>query len=123
MGLSLSLGCGGSGPPPSASATGVVTHNGQPLGLGEIYFVSAENGYSANASITAEGKYEIAAGLPPAQYRVFVTRPRITADPMSGGAPPVAVEFPVPDRYQSESTSGLTAEVKAGTNALDFKLD
>ena len=122
-GVALLQGCGPSGPPPTAKATGKVTHKDKPVTEGEIYFVAAEKGYSANVSLGADGKYQISTGLPPANYKVFVSRPRITKPPMPGEAPPEVKDFPVPDKYQSETTSGLTAEVKAGDNTFDFKVD
>lgn len=121
-GLALVMGCGKAGPPPSAKCKGVVTYQGQPLAEAEIYFVSAQKGFSANASVN-QGNYEITAGLPPASYKVFLTRPRITAPPMTGAPPPAAKEFLVPDKYLSETTSGLSADVKAGENTADFKVD
>jgi hypothetical protein len=123
-GAALLSGCGGSsGPPPTAKATGQVTHKSKPVTEGEIYFVAAEKGYSANATLGADGKYQITSGLPPAKYKVFISRPRITKPPMAGEAPPEVKEFLVPNKYQSETTSGLTAEVKAGDNTFDFPVD
>lgn len=121
-GLSI-IGCGQSGPPPSARLKGVVTHQGQPVTEGEIYFVAAEKGYSGNGSLNAEGKYEITSGVPPASYRVFLTPPRITKPPMLGESPPEAKPTSIDAKYQSESTSGLKAEVKPGENTFDFKLE
>ena len=122
LGGVLIVGCGPSGPPPSAKAKGVVTHEDKPVTEGEIYFVAAEKGWSANASLNAEGKYEITSGIPPATYKVFITPPRITKPPMLGEAPPEAKSSGIPAKYQSETTSGLTAQVKAGDNTFDFKL-
>lgn len=116
-------GCGQAGPPASAKAEGTVTHQGKPVSTGEIYFIAADKGFAANASLTTEGKFQISTGLPPAQYRVFLTRPRITKPPMAGEPPPEAVEFPVPDKYQSENTSGLSAEIKPGDNTVNFTVD
>ena len=49
-GLALVMGCGKAGPPPSAKCKGVVTYQGQPLAEAEIYFVSAQKGFSAQSS-------------------------------------------------------------------------
>ena len=123
LGVVLVTGCGSSGPPRSAKAAGQVTFNSQPVAEGEIYFVAAEKGYSAKSSLDAQGKYQVAAGLPPASYKVFITPPRITTPPMPGQAPPETKAFVVPDKYQTETTSGLTADVKAGDNKFDFPLN
>lgn len=122
LGTFLAVGCGSGGPPASAKARGTVTHADKPVAEAEIYFIAAEKGYSANATLSAEGKYEITSNLPPASYKVFLTPPRITKPPMDGQPPPVAKEVDVPNKYRSETTSDLKAEVKAGNNTFDFKL-
>ncbi|MBS0203451.1 MAG: hypothetical protein JSS49_11165 [Planctomycetes bacterium] len=123
LGAIAITGCGPSGPPPSAKVKGVVTHGEKPVTEGEIYFVAAEKGYSGNGTLNADGQYEITSGIPPANYRVFLAPPRITKPPMLGEAPPEAKPTTIDAKYQSESTSGLTAEIKPGENKFDFKLD
>lgn len=122
LGSLLALGCGSAGPPRSAKARGTVTHADKPVADAEIYFVAAEKGFSANATLSPEGKYEITSNLPPATYKIFFTSPRITKPPMDGQPPPEAKELNVPNKYRSETTSDLKAEVKAGDNTFDFNL-
>ena len=122
--LSQIVGCGGSsGPPPSAKASGQVTLKGKPLTEGEIYFVAAEKGYSANTTLNAEGKYQITSSLPPASYKIYFAAPRIVKPPMPGKPAPKASSFNLPAKYLSESTSGQVAQVKAGENKFDFALE
>ena len=117
-------GCGGpSGPPPTAQVTGSVTFGGKPVTTGEIWFVATDKGYSANGPIDSSGKFNITENLPPADYKVFITPPRITKPPMPGDVAPAATPLGIPDRYQVESMSGLTATIKAGPNTKDFPLE
>jgi len=124
LGLVTVAGCGGpSGPPPTAQVTGTVTYAGQPVKTGEIWFVAPDKGYSSSGPIAADGKYSISESLPPADYKVFITPTRITKAPMPGAAPPAAEPLGIPDRYQTDSMSGLTATIKEGPNTQDFKLE
>lgn len=124
LGLATLTGCGGvAGPPPTASATGTVTFGGKPLTTGEIWFTAADKGFSAHAPIDANGKYDIKTDLPPADYKVYITPARLTAPPKPGEAPPPTPPLGIPDKYQVEAMSGLTATIKAGPNTKDFPLE
>jgi len=122
LGLVQIIGCGPAAPPPTATVSGQVTYKGKPVSVGQIWFNAPEKGYSANAPLNAEGKYEISKDLPPANYKVYLTPPRITTPPKPGEAPPPTEALQVPDRYQTEQMSGLTANVVAGTQKIDFPL-
>lgn len=124
LGMTSIIGCGPSGPPPTAQVKGKVTLKGEPVKVGEIYFVAPEKGFSANASLSASGEYSISSNLPPANYKVFITPPRVVKPPMPGEtAPSSSAEFKIPDKYQTETMSGLTAEIVAGANTKDFALE
>ena len=116
------VGCGSSGPPPTAKASGQVKLKGAPVTEGEIYFIAAEKGYSASSPLDAEGKYKITAALPPATYKIYFAGPKMTKPPMPGEPPPEAKPFVVPNQYLSESTSGLSKEIKVGENSFDVDL-
>ena len=116
------IGCGPSGPPPTAKVSGQVKLQGAPVTEGEIYFIAAEKGYSASSPLDAEGKYKISAALPPAMYKIYFAGPKMTKPPMPGEAPPETKPFVVPNQYLSESTSGLSKEIKAGENTFDVDL-
>lgn len=122
VGLTSITGCGSAGAPPTAQVKGKVTLNGEPVAVGSIYFVAPDKGFSTDAALSATGEYTITSNLPPATYKVFITRPRITKPPMPGEAAPPPVDFKVPDKYQTETTSGLTADIVAGENTKDFAL-
>lgn len=121
-GLVQLIGCAPAGPPPTASVSGKVTRMGQPVSVGQIWFNAPEKGYSANAPLDAAGKYEITENLPPANYKVYITPPRITTPPKPGVTPEASAGFKLPDKYQTEQMSGLTADVKEGTQTIDFTL-
>ncbi|MBS0203449.1 MAG: hypothetical protein JSS49_11155 [Planctomycetes bacterium] len=121
--LGLVIGCGSSGPPKTAKASGQVKLKGEPVTEGEIYFIAAEKGYSASSTLDSEGKFQITASLPPATYKVYFAGPKVTKPPMPGEPPPETKPFVVPNQYLSEATSGLSWEIKAGDNsAINFDL-
>ena len=117
-------GCSGSSRPTSARATGKVICQGRPLAAGEVHFVRADTGDAGSAPLDPAGNYALRAGIPPGSYRVFVLPPASTAHPsVTAPATPIAPEVsPIPERYRSEVSSGLTVEVKAGSNTFDFQL-
>ena len=124
LGIVTIVGCAPSGPPPTAQVKGKVTLKGEPVKLGQIYFVAPDKGYGSDAPLSATGEYSITSNLPPAAYKVFITPPRIVKPPMPGEtAPTTSADFNVPDKYQTETTSGLTADIVAGENTKDFNLE
>ncbi len=119
-------GCGSSDSyPPSAKVSGQVTFQGQPVAEGVVNFVSPKTGNASSGVLDAEGKYVIAEGIPPGDYHVSVTPPRVTRPPMPGEPAPEAKPYTnIPEKVRTETTSGLRTEVKPGANAdINFKLD
>jgi hypothetical protein len=119
-------GCGSSdGYPPSAKVSGQITFQGQPVAEGVVNFVSPKTGNASSGVLNAEGKYVIAEGIPPGDYHVSVTPPRVMRPPMPGEPAPEAKPYAnIPEKVRTETTSGLRTEVKAGANAdVNFKLD
>jgi hypothetical protein len=117
-------GCSGSSRPTSARASGKVICQGQPLAAGEVHFVRPDTGDAGSAPLDPAGNYALHAGIPPGSYRVFVLPPASSAHPsVTATASPITPEVSsIPERYRSEVSSGLTAEVKAGSNTFDFQL-
>ena len=115
-------GCGGE---KSSTASGKVTAGGQPAGDAIINFVNPKTGGVASSDLDAGGAYKITEGLHPGSYKVFIVpKSQMTKPPMPGEPPPTAVPSKIGPKYQSESSSGLSAEIKPGANDnLDFKLD
>ena len=115
-------GCGGgSGQPKSASVSGKVTFQGQPVTEGRLTFMSA---ISAGAvEITSEGTYLLTEGVPPSKYKVVVTPPSITKPPMVGESAPAMKNYAnIPEKYRSETSTPLFADIKAGDNTVDLEL-
>lgn len=120
LGLGLLSGCWSGGGQGTASVSGAVTLDGQPIGAGSVLLVS-ERGLGVSAELQRDGKYAIR--CLPGKYFVAVSPPP-PADPLApqaAGAP--SPEVKIPKSYQDAGTSGLLAEVKDGTNSFDFSLD
>ena len=144
VGLLATLGCG-SGHSDMAPVTGTVTIDGNPVETGDIRFIPS-NGRSAMGEIV-DGKYTLRTyrendGALLGSHRVSITamktkrRKGLLPEPPAD-APPEEhqawrdqmesvgfddFEWLVPERYSYHDRSGLTAEVKPGTNEIDFPL-
>ena len=94
------------GPRPSP-VSGTVSSNGQPVASGKIVFLPRNPaGQQANSQIIS-GRYSLTSfalndGALPGTYDVVVVSPS------------------VPAKYQSQSTSGLVAQIQKSGNIIDF---
>lgn len=122
LGLLLLVGCGG---PTSSSVSGTVTAGGKPVTGAIVNFLNSTTGDIGSAELDGSGGFKITEGLPPGSYKVFVVpKTNATKPPMPGESPAAAEESAIPLKYRSESTSGLTADVKPGkTEGLTFNLE
>jgi hypothetical protein len=117
----LYVGMVGCGPEPyvdpnRTSISGTVTFNGEPLKAGTITFESKGKGIATSVSIRSEGRY--------ATNRVPLGTNAVSIDTQSVqfGSPKLYVK--IPERYVDPSTSGLSADVKPGTNEnVNFELN
>jgi hypothetical protein len=129
----LSAGCG-SGRPPTAFVNGRVTYQGSPVVEGTIVF-QPEYGRPAMSLLAPDGSYalrtfDLCDGALLGRHRVTIEARRISVTRVPGGAAgesvgaygPPKVEWLVPEIYSRLETTPLTAEVKPGNNAIDFKL-
>lgn len=126
LGMLVTAGCSN---PTVGTVAGKVTLGGQPLAEGSVVFEDRMAGISVQAPLASDGTYTVRTydrdGLPPGAYQVAVT-PTVASD----GETPLAIEgkdppppSPIPAKYRSVKTSGLTATVKAGDNPpFDFDL-
>ena len=145
------FGCSGSGTEVQLeNVSGVVTMDGKPLADAVVVFVP-EKGNPSTAQTDAEGKYQLAhrgnaMGAIPGKHKVLITQgqppaPEIDPDAdmseidpeTEAGLEDVGNEEssnpnansgkknPIPAKYNTNTT--LTAEVKAGENTIDFKLE
>ena len=125
----LLAGCGG-GQPAVAPVSGVVRLNGKPLASGQVTFWP-NSGRSAAGFITADGSFRLTTfrdgdGAPVGENRVTITE----ATAAASGPPDVdrdqpnraAERSPIPAKYASPESSGLTFEVKRGQNTAEFDL-
>ena len=125
LGLMLLSGCGESAGDRHA-VKGTVTFKGQPLDQGRIEFSRSEKEAPVTGANIENGKYTVPSlrGLPPGNYRVAIWSNEggkvPAADQLPGEPPPPSKER-IPAKYNSQST--LKADVKSGTDVLDFKLD
>jgi hypothetical protein len=110
--------------------TGTVTLNGQPIGPGSLMFepddATGVTSTSAIAHFGEDGKFELHSagnrkGAPVGKYNVMV---------QGGGKEDFGDErvdpnkkSPIPGKYLNHRLSGLTAEIKAGSQTIDFPLE
>jgi hypothetical protein len=127
--------------------SGTVTYNGKPLEKGTISFISEDlkNNIGASAEIVS-GSYKLSTGgnddgAQAGKYKVTVTakedfRAKAMADFRKETGPSDSTYIPpqyvakaeaaakslIPAGYGDPRTTNLTAEVKAQSNSIDFKL-
>jgi hypothetical protein len=119
--LVVQAGCGGGGS--TAKVSGKVTTGGKPVTGASICF-SSQGGASCGV-LDDTGEYEITIGLKPGSYKVYLFVPSTPGSPPMPKEPPATEPTSnVPPKYLSVTSSGLTAEVRAGDNPnTDFALD
>jgi hypothetical protein len=120
------IGCGGTAGPELAEVYGTVSLDGQPLSKVGLQFIPEGEGGSPSYGVTnADGEYELLfsaarSGAMVGKYQVEIqpVEPEVDQDgkPLDGAAP-----VQIPARYQT--AGALTADVKAGSNSIDFALD
>ncbi len=128
--ISLSVGCGSDNRLETATVSGKVSYNGDPLAIGSLLFVPVGGGPSAQANIEPDGSYsmgtyELTDGAIPGEHKVMITA--ITApggsglpeDAVGNDGAPVSV---IPEHFGNLEKSGLVITVKSGKNNVDFVL-
>lgn len=114
------VGCGRGGPE-MGDVTGTVTFKGAPVVTGTITFVPEGADLPiAYAEIQADGSYqaytnEFGKGAPIGKHRVMIMA-------VKENGPEAASVALLPPKFSSDRQSGLTAEVAAGENRVDFTL-
>lgn len=135
LGLVVVVGCG-SDRLPLGDVSGTVTYDGQPLEKGSITFevtgVRSATGKIVNGEIVEVTTFEAGDGAPVGKARVAISSveegppaeeevPDSPDAPGSTGGMPVYKSL-IPTKYANPETSGLTAVVEDGDNALTFEL-
>lgn len=132
----------GCGPryPATVSVCGRVTWQGEPVPEGRIAFWPAD-GRPALGEIEPDGSYTLTSfhrgdGAVVGLYQVTIKATRIHFDGSTAGIDTPGLEGPadgrppgtpriewlVPPQYEDRATTPLTAEVRRGTNVIDFEL-
>lgn len=140
LALLLLHGCG-SGLPERGKVTGKVTFTGKPVPEGTVTFYP-QTGRSASGRIQPDGTYTLTTfdegdGAIVGSHEVTIEAVRFPGGPQpksleeemamakSGKRPDPAAMKPqwlVPEKYSVRGQSGLTREVKSGSNTIDFAL-
>jgi hypothetical protein len=144
--LSASAGCT-PGYKSRGTVKGQVTIGGKPLYAGTVTFTTADN-RGGSATIDQSGNY-VMGDAPVGDVKVTVTVPKVGGmvgmmggkagppkspagemkdpnNPGQSGTPQPAIDpkkiVPIPDKYASADTSGLTYKVEKGEQTFDIKL-
>lgn len=118
--LVLLLGCGRrTNEPPLADVAGKVTYKGQPLKSGKIQF-SHDLGRPYSQDLGPDGTYKMKAGVGHCKVTVEAREAGASIKDRPGMSAPG--KSLIPDKYMSTGKSGLTFDVKPGSNQADFDL-
>ena len=143
-GLLFCAGCSPGGySGPTGTVTGTVTLDGEPAPQGcTVAFISVD-GHAASGKVGPGGSYQLRAGemgenVPAATYGVSISPPaqagasetdpdKLMETEMAREVPQEeetqAAEEVIPAKYRGIDTSGLSFEVKAGSNTFDIPLE
>ena len=116
-------GCGEGGkqPGPTGGVAGVVTFEDQPVTEGRVQFYSAQTGGGGMATLDQSGKFAMQDPILVGSYKVSILPPEEPAPESPTGTEPK--EYPnIPEKYRTELTTDLTAEVKEGDNQFTFDM-
>jgi hypothetical protein len=114
-------GCGGG----TGSVSGKVLYQGKPLPGGYVNFLGEKN-VTKTSAIKEDGSYSVS-GLPVGTAKISVQglmKRRLADLPGQGGKDEKVEqkEVHVPPQYGNTDTSGLTYEVKPGSQSYDIEL-
>jgi hypothetical protein len=106
--------------------TGTVTYQGKALPSGQVTFFGADKQVIGGSSIT-EGKYKVPQ-VPPGPVKITVTTtpppsPMVKNAPRPEGMPPPLDSIAIPPKYGNPEQSGLTYEVKPGSQEHPIDLN
>jgi len=125
-------GCGGAleGQKETAAVTGSVAYKGQPLKVGQVTFIPADQGKgnrAAYGTVDGSGRYRLTTynegdGAIPGKYQVVVrSEEEVTEDVATTKGKRLPKSL-IPTKFADPAKSGLTAEVKSGRNEINFDL-
>jgi uncharacterized protein YfaS (alpha-2-macroglobulin family) len=114
--------------PATVSAQGTVTLDGKPVENASVVFLATSGSHHATGTTDSAGRFRLKAfpekdGAVPGSYKVEISKTVITSAGSDGDEALVNVQYGVPVKYSSSTTSELTAEIpKEGTSNLKFEL-
>lgn len=115
----------------AVAVSGTVTLDGQPLDKAAVMFSGPEGKSPVTAMTDAAGRFYLEAAPGPSQVAVAknaaggseaVTASAEDALMPATGAPAVAPQSPVPEKYSKMQTSGLQVDVQSGMAPVEIKL-
>jgi hypothetical protein len=136
--LLLSLGLGAAGCGSAASVSGKVSYKGAPVKGGTVTFYNASN-WTGTSPIGADGSYKIDK-VPSGTVKITVETKSAKPNPMASRMPKPPKDAPVPpgsmyegggdpdryvaipDKYADKEQSGLTYDVKSGSQEHPIEL-
>jgi hypothetical protein len=130
--VAVVLGCGGSSK--TSSVTGRITYKGKPVPKANISFTPVEGATRAATGLSDDNGYfklgtlSTSDGALPGNYRVSIIArgPDRAPKPGEVGSGMPGEMMPgdpiIPQKYFAPDSSGLTYEVKKGSNSADFDL-
>ena len=120
LALFMAAGCGGESL--GVKPAGKVTIKGKgPLTKGTIQFQSVKLGLgTGSAEITAEGKFELAVGIPDGDYKVLILN-AVEGGGYNPDGPSTPEKKLLNAKYDTAETSDLTAKVPGGP--YDFEVE
>jgi hypothetical protein len=105
---------------PTGGVSGKVTYKGAPVTAGSISLHMASKGVAQDAKLDGSGTFVMVQPLPAGTYDVSYVPPTPEpTDPAKG--PPRPLTSIVPKRYNDPKTSGISVEVKGGTNEIPIE--
>jgi hypothetical protein len=118
----LATGCA----PGYGNVSGSVSYQGKPLTTGTIIFYDAGNG-APSAEIKPDGTYtvpHVRAGTAKVAIMMPMDIPFMGFGGSGGGKTPEPAKVPsLPPKFADPAQSGLTCQIKTGSNTCDLKLD
>jgi len=106
-----------------AMASGTITYKGAPVAGGKVNLYSAETGAGASADLDSSGKFSLLKPIPIGWYKVVVVPPEAKPpESKSGEYEPQPSYDNIPEKYRSELSTDLNAEVKEGDNKFTFDM-
>ena len=103
----------------AGKVTGMVTYKGQPVAAARLLFFDSL-GHPVATDVMIDGAYSIQACLGRNAVTVHARDPDVADSGSARGAQPGKSR--IPERYESSQTSGLSVDIKRGTNQFDIEL-